>query len=553
MSQYDPFTIEIIQSSLHAVTDEMFAAMRKTAMTSTIYEVLDFGVAITDAKGELMTQGAGVPCFIGVLGASAEAVLAKFGPKGGIHPGDIFITNDPYSGGVTHLNDVVVVMPIFYGGKILGWAANKAHWSDVGGKVAGSLSTDSTEIFQEGIQFPEVKLFERGKPIPSMLDMIVANSRTPDLTLGDMWAGIASIRVGERRLLGLAEKYGYDAIAHAMVELLSQGESVSRRALADLPKGVFTAEERTDDGLVIRVTVTVTDDAFIVDLRNNPKALAAPYNCSRGVAVVGAQATFKALTSPLSVTNAGTFRPLEVLTEPGTLFHAERPDPCGMFPEPNLQVLDLVWKAMAPHVPERLGAGHLTSVCGTIFAATHPDTGRFTICVEAETGGWGAGPDRDGENGQFCAADGETYNCPIEVNEVRNGIFVDRYAFHDHDGGEGMYRGGKGVYLDYRIRAADARLTGVYFRTQDNPPWGLHGGRPGSLNCLRVVRADGSIEDYNRVGGLAVQPGDVVRVITANGGGYGDPKKRPREKVLEDVKDGFVTPEQAEKYYGVTV
>jgi len=553
MSKHDPFTIEIIQSSLHAVTDEMFATMRKTAMTSTIYEVLDFGVAITGAKGELMTQGAGVPCFIGVLGASAEAVLAKFGPKGDIHPGDIFITNDPYSGGVTHLNDVVVVMPIFYGGKILGWAANKAHWSDVGGKVAGSLSTDSTEIFQEGIQFPEVKLVERGKPIQSMLDMIVANSRTPDLTLGDMWAGIASIRVGERRLVELAEKYGYDAIAHAMVELLNLGESVSRRELADLPKGVFTAEETTDDGLVIRVTVTVTDDAFIVDLRDNPKALAAPYNCSRGVAVVGAQATLKALTSPLSVTNAGTFRPLEVLTEPGTLFHAERPDPCGMFPEPNLQVLDLVWKAMAPHVPERVGAGHLTSVCGTIFAATHPDTGRFTICVEPEAGGWGAGPDRDGENGQFCAADGETYNCPIEVNEVRNGIFVDRYAFHNHDGGEGTFRGGKGVYLDYRIRAADARLTGVYFRTQDNPPWGLNGGRPGSLNCLRVVRADGSVEDYNRVGGLAVRPGDVVRVITATGGGFGDPRKRPRESVLQDVKNGFVTPEQAKKYFGVTV
>ena len=547
----DPFTIEIIQNSLHAITDEMFAITRRTAMTSTIYEVLDFGVAIMTGEGELLTTGAGVPCFIGVLDSGAKAVMRKF-DAGDIHPGDIFITNDPYSGGVTHLNDVVVVMPIFHDNRLLAWAANKAHWSDVGGKVAGSLSTDSTELFQEGIQFPEVKLFRRGEPIPSMIDMIVANSRTPDLVLGDMWAGIASIRACERRVAELAEKHGYSTVVHAMNDLLDHGEAVSRRALAALPHGVFKAEELTDDDLTIRVKVEVTADAFVVDLRDNPKALAAPYNCSRGVAVVGAQATFKALTGPLSVTNAGTFRPLTVLTEPGTMFDAQRPDPCGMFPEPNLQVLDLVWKAMAAHVPARLGAGHLTSVCGTIFAATHPDNGRFTICVEPEAGGWGAGPDRDGENGQFCAADGETFNCPIEINEVRNGLFVGQYAFHDHDGGEGTFRGGKGVYLDYKIRAKDARLTGVYFRTRDNPPWGLNGGRHGSLNCLRVIRVDGRIENYNRAGGLKLEPGDVVRVITANGGGYGDPRERPRDKVLDDVKNGFVTSEQAAKYYGVT-
>ncbi len=541
MRNTDPFTIEIIQNSLHAVCDEMFAAMRKTAMSSIIYEVLDFGVGVMDAKGQLTTQGAGIPIFVGMLDSSAKTVLEKFGPDKDIHPGDIFITNDPHSGGVSHLNDVVVLMPVFHDDRLMAWTANKAHWGDIGGMVHGSISTEANELFQEGLQFPEIKLFERGQPIQSVIDMIAANSRTPETTLGDMWSGIASIRAGGRRLMEMAAKYERETVELAMASLLEYGETISRRALSELPEGEYEAQDRTDDGLVTHVKVIVKDGDFIVDLRGNPGPVEGPYNCPYQCTVVGAQIIFKALTGPFSVTNEGTFRPLKVLTDKGSMFDAQRPTSAGMYFDPMMYTLDLIWKAMAPVAPDRLGAGHMHSVCGTIFSSTHPDSGQFLVSIEPEVGGWGAAPGKDGE----------TYNCPIEVNEVRNGLFVDQYTFRTNDGGEGEYCGGRGVVLDYRMRAQDARLTGLYARTNGNPPWGLNGGREGSLNSLRILRTDGSEENYSRISALELGPGDVVRITTATGGGYGDPAKRSREKVREDLKNGFITPELAEKVYGL--
>ena len=547
---HDPFTIEIIQNSLHAICDEMFAATRKTAMSSIIYEVQDLGVGVMDADGNLTTQGAGLPIFIGMLDASAKQVLKKFGPSNEIFPGDVYITNDPYSGGVSHLNDVVLVMPVFADDRLIGWTANKAHWSDIGGMVHGSISTDADEVFQEGLQLPDIKLIERDRPIQSVFDLITANVRVPDYALGDLWAAIASIRAGERRLIEMAQKYGLGAVEHAMAQLLDYGEKVSRRAVSALPDGVYTAEDRTDDGLTMRVKVTIQDGDFVVDLRDNPDRVAGPYNCPYACTVVGARILFKALTGPHSVTNEGCFRPLTVLTDKGSMFDVERPVAVGMYFDPMMYTIDLIWKAMAPIAPERLGAGHLQSALAVIFAMNHPDTGKFIVTIEPEVGGWGAAPGHDGESAQFCAGGGETYNCPIEINEVRNGLFVDQYAFHTQAGGEGEYRGGRGVVLDYRIRADGTRLTGLFARTNGNPPFGLNGGRDGSLNRLSILRRDGTEETHSRVAALELDRGDVVRITTAHGGGYGDPLRRSREKVVEDLRDELITREQAASHYG---
>ena len=551
-TQHDPFTIGIIQSALQAICDEMSVAMKKTAMSAIIYEVLDFGVGVLDAKGRLTTQGFGVPVFVGMLEAGVEAVIKKFGTNN-IQPGDIFITNDPHSGGVSHLNDVVVLLPVFDNDVTIGWMSNKAHWGDIGGAVPGGISHDLEEIYQEGMIFPEIKLFERGQPNQSVIDMIASNSRVSDYTLGDMWAGIASIRAGERRLKELVQKYGRASIAQAMESMLDYCEAMSRAALKQLPKGTFTAEDRMDNGQIIKVKVTVSDDAFIVDLRENDGYLDGPFNCPYLNTVVGAQVAFKALTSPeANFTNAGTFRPLKVLTKPGTLFHSLPPKSAGMYFEGLMLSLELVWKCAAQLVPDKLGAGHLHTVGGTIFAMTHPDTGHTVVTCEPMVGGWGAGPDRDGLSGQHCAGDGETYTCPVEVNEVRNGLFVDRYEFHCDPGGEGEYCGGKGIVLDYRVRTNDAYLTALYARTNGNPPWGLDRGRDGSLNDVNIVREDGSEEHYSRIGHLKINPGDTVRFTTANGGGYGDPKRRSRKRVLEDLKDEYISPEQAEHVFGIS-
>jgi len=547
---YDPITIEIIQSSLQAAADEMFAALRHTAMSAIIYEVLDMGTGITDRNGELAGSGAGIPAFVGVLDKTVKRVLEKFNKPGEIEPGDIFITNDPYHGGVTHLNDVILVMPVFAGDDLVAWTANIAHWNDVGGMVPGSMSTNATEIFQEGLILAGIKLFSRGQPIRSVFDILTANCRMPDFLTGDLWAGVASVRVGEHRVLEIANKYGKDVFLHAVAEYLDYGERVSLSALKRLPKGKYSLVEEQDSGPAYKVAVEIRDDEFIIDLRGSPDQDKGPFNMSRDEAVTACQMAFKGVTSPDKVANGGTFRPLKVLTRPGSVFDPIYPAAQGIYYEITIRLHDLIVRCLAQHMPDRLPAGSFASVCGTLFGGTHPDTGRAYAVIEPELGGWGGSPRADGNSGQFCALHGETYNCPAEVAEARYGVTVDYLSFHDEDGGAGLHRGGKGVRIDYRIKSDNAWLTVAYTRSKV-PPWPLEGGCQGSPNHVLIVRANGTTERYSVVSGLTLNTDDVIRVMTATGAGWGNPMQRSLELVKEDLKNGYITEEQANRYYGL--
>jgi N-methylhydantoinase B len=548
--KYDPITLEIIQSSLQAATDEMFAALRRTAMSAIIYEVLDMGTGITDKNGELAGSGAGIPAFVGVLDKAVKRVVEKFDQPGDIETGDIFITNDPYSGGVTHLNDVVLVMPVFAGDEIVAWTANIAHWNDVGGMVPGSMSTDATEIFQEGLILSAVKLFSRGQPIRSVFDILTANCRMPDFLTGDLWAQVASVRVGERRVLEIVNKYGKAVFLHAVEEYLDYGERVAVAALRRLPQGKYSLVEEQDQGPDYKVTVEITDDEFIVDLRGNPDQDKGPFNMSRDEATVASQIAFKGIVSPDRLSNGGTFRPLKVLTRHGSVFDPIYPAAQGIYYEITIRLHDLIWRCLAPHMPERLPAGGFASVCGTLFGGIHPDTGRDYAVIEPELGGWGGSSTSDGNPGQFSALHGETYNCPAEVAEARYGVTVDYLSFHDEDGGAGFHRGGKGVRIDYRIRSDNAWLTVAYTRDKV-PPWPLKGGQPGSPNHVLIRRANGETERYAVTSGLTLNSDDVIQVMTGTGAGWGDPMERPLELVKQDLKNGYITLEQANQYYGL--
>lgn len=550
--QYDPITTEIIQNSLQAAADEMFAALRHTAMSAIIYEVLDMGTGITDRNGEMAGSGAGIPAFVGVLDKTVKQILVKFNKPGDIEPGDIFVTNDPYSGGVTHLNDVVLVMPVFADGELLAWTANIAHWNDVGGMVPGSMSTDAKEIFQEGMILAGIKLFSRGQPIRSVFDILTANCRMPDFLTGDLWAGVASVRVGERRLLEIVNKYGKDVFLHAVEEYMDYGERVSLAALKRLPKGTYSLVEEQDTGAPWKVTVEIRDDQFIVDLRDNPDQDKGPFNMSRDEAVVSCQIAFKGVTSPERVANGGTFRPLKVLTRHGSIFDPIYPAAMGIYYELTIRLEDLIVRCLAQRMPERLPAGSFASVCGTLFGGIHPDTGRTYAVIEPELGGWGGSPLADGNPGQFSALHGETYNCPAEVAEARYGVTVDYLSFHDEEGGAGLHRGGKGVRIDYRMKSDNAWLTVAYTRSRILP-WPLNGGCEGSPNHVEIVRADGTIENHAVVSGLTVNCDEIIRIKTATGAGWGDPMQRPLNLVKEDLKNGYITEEQANRYYGLDV
>lgn len=551
MSTVDPITQEIIQNSLQATADEMFAAMRKTAMSSIIYEVLDMGTGIMDGKGQLVCSGAGIPGFVGVLDKSAKTLVKKFSGVGEIEPGDVFATNDPYYGGVTHLNDIVVAMPVYSGDELVAWTANIAHNSDVGGMAPGSLTGEATEIFQEGLRLPAIKIISRGEPIQSVMDIITVNSRMPDVLEGDLWAAIASVRIGAKRLQEIAGKYGVDTFRESMQAFLEYGEKSSLAELAKLPRGSFELTEEQDDGQMFNVKIEISEKRFVIDLRDNPDQVASPINTSRDGVVVAAQMIFKSITDPYSPTNEGSFRPIELLTREGSIFHAVEPAPVGFYYEIELRVYDLIWRCLAPHMPDRLSSGHFGSVCGTFIGGTHPDTGRQYTIVEPQLGGWGANSESDGNSAIFCGFHGETYNCPAEINEARNGLIIDRMELNTDPGGEGCFSGGRGIKLDYRIRADDSFLTVGYTRSKF-PAWALNGGEEGSSNYVDVIRKDGSSEQYSFVSGLEINKDDVVRIVTGNGGGLGNPKDRDPAAVREDIRNELVSEERAAKIYGFT-
>ncbi|AUM74625.1 hydantoinase B/oxoprolinase family protein [Paracoccus jeotgali] len=515
----DPFTLSVIQAALSAAADEMFAVLKKTAMSPIIYEVLDVGTGITDGSGRLISSGAGIPTFVGVLDKAVKRIIDIHGREG-IEPGDIYVTNDPYFGGVTHLSDVVIAQPVFHGADLVAWTASIAHWNDIGGMTPGSMSTEATEIYQEGLRLPAVRLFRNDEPVEAVLDIIAANSRLPDFVRGDLWAQVAASRTATRRIGALCESYGTDAFRNALEDLFATGEARSLSGLATIPEGTYQIEEEQDDGAIWRAAITVTADRFTVDLRDNPKQRAEPYNTSRDGAVISCQMIFKALCDPALLTNEGSFRPLEVLTDPGTVFHATGTAPHGYYFETRIRLYDMLWQCMARVMPERLPAGHFASICGTVIAGLHPDTGRRFTMVEPQMGGWGATAGRDGLDAMFSASHGETFNCPVEICEARYGIDV-LWKKLDDAGPKprGVHSGGLGLSLCYALRG-NCLVSAGYSRNRV-PVWGLAGGDAGGTNHFTVERPGGERTDHSFVSGLSLGAGDRIHITTARGGSWG--------------------------------
>lgn len=545
----DAITLSIVQSSLEAISDEMFAAFRKAAMSTIIYEVLDLGTGITDGEGNIASSGAGCPGFVGVLDKTVKRLIEIHG-RDGIRPGDVFVTNDPFYGGVTHLNDLVLAMPVFDADEVIAWTANIAHSNDVGGMVPGSLSNEATEIFQEGLRLPAVKLISEGQANRSVVEIIKVNSRLPDYIEGDLWAGIASARVGARRIGELIDKYGSATFTTALRSLMEDGERVALRALRDLPKGQFNLDEEQDDGSRYRVTIELKDDAFVVDLRDNPDQHPFSSNLSRDATLTAVQTAYMNITGAHVSANGGHFKPLRVLTRPGSIFDPKPPAAFAWYAETMVRVYDLILRCLAPHLGGQLPAGNFASICGTVIGGPHPDTGRQVLIVEPQVGGWGASATLDGNSAIFTGLHGETFNCPAEVAEARYGVSVEQLRLSDEAGGEGQHRGGKGIVRDYRVRADGYFLSCAYTRNKRGP-WALNGGNEGSCNRVEVIRADGKVEHYAYVTALPLHRGDIVRVCTAQGGGYGDPRQRSRDLVLDDLRNEYISTETAREVYGV--
>ncbi|SHT17030.1 N-methylhydantoinase [Mycobacteroides abscessus subsp. abscessus] len=555
----DPFTLDIVKDSLVAIGEEMFYALARTSMSPIIYEVLDYASGLMDSKGQLLTQGNGVTGFIGMLSFMVRETVQRYNKPGDLKPGDIILINDPYGGGGSHLCDVGLVMPIFYEGELIAFSANKAHWTEVGGKDAGSMSTDSTEIYQEGLQFPCIKLFDEGKLNQAVVDIIAANVRFPDLSLGDMWAQVAALKTGERRVQELCDKYTKETVLNSINYLLEHGEQLALKALIEIPKGTYEAVDYIDDDGIeegpfrVQVKVTITDNQFICDFRGSHPQVTGSINTTYTGLVSAVRTVYLAVTNPSKDVNDGSFRPLHVITDEGSIFNAMRPAPVSMYWESMLFGTDLIWKALAPVVPERLSAGHFLSVCVAILSGKHPDTDERFLIVEPSVGGWGGAQGADGASGQFCILDGETFNIPVEVCETRNGVLVDEYSLSSDGAGAGEYRGGHGVIRSYRALTDNQVFTGSFGRHKYDV-WGAEEGKDGSNNYFEIVKANGEVAGpFGKYNQYPLNKNEVVRLVTATGGGYGNPLKRPVEKVVSDVKNEYITVEQAKNDYGVII
>lgn len=546
----DPVTLEIMHGKLLATVDEMGVVMARTSMSPVIYEVLDFACGICDPHGDLIAQANGLTLFTGTFAAQVRFIISKFEDR--MQPGDAFITNDPFNGG-THCCDMAVVKPLFDADQVVAYAITVAHWLDVGGAVAGSLPADATEVFQEGLRLPGIRLCRDGRLLDDVRDIIAANSRLPKMALGDLNAELAAVNIAAGRIAELLERYGKDGLATAFDEILTAGEAEARQALAKLPDGLYEAEDwidgdgQTEERIPVRVAVRIDGEKLIADFTGSAASRPGPINCTVGALQSAVKSVFKALVGPHAPSNEGWFRLVEIIVPDGTVFSAVSPSPIGWYYEGAAQASELVWKALAPVAPERFSAGSYMSLCAT-YICGEDRTGEAFVHIEPQHGGWGATPERDGANGLIAITDGDTYNLSAELLEAKYPLRLVRYAFNTEEGpGAGRFRGGFGLIREYEVLTDNAFTYASMGRSVERP-WGADGGSSGSTNYMQIT-SDGETQRVARIPHAALKKGDRVAIVTGGGGGWGSPGERDRAAIEADIADGLITPEAARAVY----
>ena len=554
--EVDPVVTEIVRNGVLAVTEEMKTNLMRTAYNMIIYEALDFTVGLFTAKGETVSIGLGLPMFIRGMSETIKAELAHFGLDG-IEPGDIMVTNDAYITG-SHLNHVTFSLPIFHEGRLVAFSCCMAHWLDIGG-VLGGMTTD---IYSEGLQIPIVKYRKAGVINQDLVDIISMNVRLPPRAMGDLRAQITAVTTGERRFLELLDRYGQNAVLNSISTIMDHSEATSRSLTRSIPDGVYEAESFMDDDGIdlgkpvpIRVRVTVADATMTVDLSDVSKQVRGFYNSGVTTGHACAQVAFKCLTSPTDYPiNQGAFRNLETIVPLGRVISAQKPAPMRWWMTFPMTIVDTIFKALAPVIPDRVIAGHHADLLAIQFYGMNPRNSEFFIGNFGPLGGgWGAKMTEDGVSATVCINDGDTHNGPCEQLETKFPILVESLSLIQDSGGAGRYRGGLGIE-----RVVGAR-TDVTFNSQSDrahcAPWGLQGGLDGTGNAV-AVRSDGVWKDdfpNAKVLTMRLTEGEAFGLRSGGGGGFGDPLERPLEDVRYDVEQGYVSLEVARDHYAVAV
>ncbi len=552
----DPITVEVVRNAVNAYADEMATALCKSAYNMMIYEVRDFCCGLVDGEGHMISQNqGGLPIFLADLGVAVKDGIDRYGLDG-FAPGDVVIMNYGQICG-QHLNNIVIYAPCFHDGKVVAFAAGRAHWVDIGGMRIGFGSVETTEIYQEGIQFRSLKIYEGGERNETLWQIINDNVRFPEAALGDLRAQIACCNLGNRRFSELLRRFGHDTVEACIHRIWDATEHEARAFVAKIPDGVYEAESfldndgRTLDAMLrIKVKVTIVGERMIIDFSQMNDQVPGPTNAGYSGGLAAARVAFKCLTQPHAPVNEGCFRPLELVLPEGKILNAKSPAALGLWSIPLPTVIDTILKALAPVLPEQIPAAHKGDMGGCSISGYKPDGQRFLL-MNIFGGGWGGRPHEDGESASVSICQGDVRSAPIELQEIQYPFLIERFALRTDSGGAGCYRGGLGVDLTYR--ALQPCVANVNCERTKDPPWGLSGGKPGAVNEAMLIRADGSERKLNKATGVTMQAGDRLVFSTAGGGGWGDPHRRDRQSVAADVRAGYVSPEAAQRDYGFAV
>jgi N-methylhydantoinase B len=552
----DPVVTEIVRNGVIAVTEEMKTNLMRTAYNMIIYEALDFTTGLFTAEGDTVSIGIGLPSFIRGMANTVKAKIAHFG-RDNMRPGDIYVTNDAYTTG-SHLYHMTFTLPIFHDGVLVGFSCCMAHWIDVGGTLGGM----TTDIYSEGLQVPILKYQDQGKVNQDLLDIIRLNVRIPNRAMGDLRAQVTAVKTGERRFLQLIERYGRDEVLGAIAAIMDHAEAAARARTRTIPDGVYEASSFMDDDGVdigkrvpIKVRVEVAGDEMTIDLTNVARQVRGFYNSGPSTAFGCAQMAYKCVTSPTDYPiNDGAFRSLKVISPRGTVVSAVRPAPMRLWMTYPMTVVDTVFKALAPAIPDRIIAGHHADLLTSPFHGINPRTSEFFIANWGPLGGgWGAKRTEDGVSATVCMNDGDTHNSPIEQAEAKYPVLVEHYRLAQDSGGAGRHRGGLGI--DRVVRARSAMTVNTQVDRAHCKPRGLEGGREGAGNAVAIRLGGKWKEDFPNAKVLVAQlaGGDAYRMRSGGGGGYGDPHARLAAAVAEDVRQGYVSVKAAKEFYGVVV
>lgn len=557
MSNLDPVTLVVIQNGLQQVCNEMDLAFCRAAFSPVISEAMDRSDGIYHRDtGDLIAQGdLGLPIFVGTMQFSTQAVIARAKE---IRPGDVFIVNDPYLGG-THLMDVRFVKPFFYQGKLFAWLANTGHWPDIGGMVPGGFSANATEVEQEGLRLPPVKLYKEGKLDEEILSIILSNIRIADQRIGDIKAQAAALSIGEKRLTALIERYGADTVDAAIAELRARAAQQMRAKIATIPDGMWRGEAFVDsDGVVdaplrIALSIEKRGEEMTFDLSGSSPPCQGPMNSVIATTRSSIYLAIKHIFPEVPI-NAGTFEPLHVIDPKGTFLYAEYPRPVsGCAAEVSQRIAEAVFAALTPALPDKLFAAPAGTSGNLALGGVDPARGRAYVMYVISGGGYGGSMAGDGiSNG--CSTIGISKTTPIEVMEQYYPVLFDEVSLNEGSGGAGKTRGGFGLNYAITLRRGEARASMVMDHGRFGPQ-GAMGGGDGGLNRVNITRGGRSYTPphLSKDQDIRIEAGDSVRVSTPGGGGFGDPFQREPSLVARDVTRGYYTAAEAVARFGVAI